>query len=299
MTETEIINLLKPRYKAYLEGAFRRIEPTKAAMEYRKQLLVKLVDRSQELKIRGMEDPELIYKTAIDELGDMSENLSQFENREKNKGEIKRKISMGTTIAIAIIALFGILYVIASAATGLWHPLWLVLLFGVFASATVLMTFAGIKLYKKRKLIPIRFMLVAIEVMISVFVFLVLQLLFKINGSWLVFLAMVGLIFGVDTAIAFLSNDKTKWIEFPIFIEVFCVMLYVILGIALDPLNPGAPVSIWHPGWILCLAGVGVAIVELIVFLVHRARLKSQREEQMEEEYNEKTNEAYWTEWDD
>ena len=297
MTETELINLLKPRYKAYLEGAFRQIDPTKAAMEYRKQLLVKLLDRSQELHIRGIEDPELIFKTAIDELGDMSQNLDKFENREKNKGEIKRKVSMGTIIAMTIIALFGLLYVIAGATTNLWHPLWLVLLFGIFVSATVLLTFAGIKLFKKHKIIPIRIMLVAIEVMLSVFVFLVLQILFNINGSWLVFLAMVALIFGVDTAIAFLLGDKTKWIEFPIFIELLCVMLYVILGIALDPLNHVA--SIWHPGWIMCLAGVGVAIIELIVFLVNRARLKAKMEEEREEDLNQKTDESYWTEWDD
>ena len=286
MTETELINLLKPRYKAYLEGAFRQIDPTKAAMEYRKQLLVKLLDRSQELHIRGIEDPELIFKTAIDELGDMSQNLDKFENREKNKGEIKRKVSMGTIIAMTIIALFGLLYVIAGATTNLWHPLWLVLLFGIFVSATVLLTFAGIKLFKKHKIIPIRIMLVAIEVMLSVFVFLVLQILFNINGSWLVFLAM-----------AFLLGDKTKWIEFPIFIELLCVMLYVILGIALDPLNHVA--SIWHPGWIMCLAGVGVAIIELIVFLVNRARLKAKMEEEREEDLNQKTDESYWTEWDD
>ena len=151
---------------------------------------------------------------------------------------------------------------------------------------------------QQKKLIPIRIMLVAIEVMLSVFVFLVLQILFHIRGSWLVFLAMVGLIFGVDTAIAFLLGDKTKWIEFPIFIEVFCVMLYVILGIALDPLSSD-PHPIWHPGWILCLAGVIVAIVELIAFLVNRARLKAKMEEEREEDLNERTDESYWTEWDD
>ena len=297
MTETELINLLKPRYKAYLEGAFRQIEPTQAAMEYRKKLLVDLLDRSQELKIRGIEDPELIFKTAIDELGDMAENLQAFENRERNKGEIKRKLSTGSIVAIAIIALIAIVYVVAGAATGLWHPLWMVLLGGIFASAILLMAFAGLKLYKKKKFLPIRLLLVAGEALFSVFIFLVLQILFNVEGSWLTFLAMVALMFGVDTAFAFLTTDKTRWIELPIFIEVFCVMLYVILGIALDPI--GHVASIWHPGWILCLVGVAVAIVQFIMYAVKKARLKAKKDDEKNEEFNERTNESYWTEWDD
>lgn len=297
MSETEIVTLLKPRYKAYLEGAFRQIEPTQAAMEYRKQLLVKLLDRTQELNIRGIEDPELIFKTAIDELGDMAENLKAFENRERNKGEIKRKLSTGTIVAIAVIALLAIVYVVAGAATGLWHPLWMVLLGGVFASAILLMAIAGVKLYKKKKLLPIRFLLVAGEALFSVFVFLVLQILFNVEGSWLTFLAMVALMFGVDTAFAFLSADKTRWIELPVFIEMFCVMLYVILGIALDPI--GHVASIWHPGWVLCLAGVAATVVEFIVYAVKKARLKAKKEDEREEAFNERTNESYWTEWDD
>ena len=51
---------MKERFKAYLEEQFRQIAPTKAAMEYRKSMLVKMMDRAQELRIKGMQDDELI-----------------------------------------------------------------------------------------------------------------------------------------------------------------------------------------------------------------------------------------------
>lgn len=290
MAEIEIVTLLKPRFKAYLEGAFKQIAPTKAAMEYRKQLLQQLLDRAQELNIRGIEDADLIFKTAVDELGNMADNLEEFENRERRKGELKHKLSTGTIVAIAVIALIALVYVVVGAATGKWHPTWLLLLGGVFASAILLMFFAGLKLLRKRKILPVRILIAASEILISVFVFLLLQLVFHVDDCWLIFLAMVALLFGTDTAVAFLANSKGRWIELPIFIEVFGVMLYVILGIELH---------IWHPGWLLCLMGVGFALVEFVAFILSRAHAKNKREAQKDEDLNEKQNEEYWTQWDD
>ncbi len=296
-TETEIVAELKPRYKSYLEGAFSHIAPTKAAMEYRIQLLTELLDRTQELSIKGIVDPELIYETAISELGDIDEKLREFEGREQRASELKHKLSAGTAVAISVIALLAIVYVIVSAATGLWHPLWLILLGGVFASAILLMFFASLKLLRKRKILPVRAMLAAGEILVCTFIFLLLQLIFKIDGSWMTFLAMVALIFGADTAVAFLADSKLKWVELPVFIEVLMVMLYVILGIALDPLNHIA--KIWHPGWVMCLSGVAVAIVELIAFILKRARARDKREEQKDNELNKNQDEKYWTMWND
>lgn len=297
MSEQEIIALLKPRYKAYLEGIFRQIAPTQAAMEYRKQLLTSLLDRSQELNIRGIEDPDLIYKLAIEELGDLTASAREHLGQAERATQIKRKISVGAAIAIALIALLAIVYVIVGAATGLWHPTWLIVLGGIFAGVVLLMVFASLKFIKKQKYTLVRLMLVAAEAMVSIFVFLVLQLIFKIDGSWLTFLAMVGMIFGVDTAVAFLVGDKLRWIEFPIFVEVFCVMLYVILGIALDVLLGGP--SIWHPGWLLCLAGVVVAAVEVIVFIAKKVGERKRDDSRKRAASNDKQDESYWTQWDD
>lgn len=288
--EIEIVSILKPRYKDFLEGAFRQIAPTKAAMEYRKQLLQQLLDRTQELNIRGIVDPDLIFKTTIDELGDIVCLLNDFEEREQRSEDLKHKLSTGTAVAIAVIALIAIVYVIVGAATGIWHPTWLILLGGIFSSLILLMIFASLKLLKKRKVIPVRFMIAASEILVTVFIFLLLQLVFHISKSWLIFLAMVAMLFGSDTAMAFLAGSKGRWIELPIFIEVLCVMLYVILGIAL------APAKIWHPGWLLCLGGVAVAVVEFICYTVGKSRAKDAAEEKSE---GKKQDEAYWTQWDD
>ena len=96
---------MKERFKKYLEEHFRKIAPTQAAMEYRKALLRDLLDREQELRIKGVSDDELIYNMAISELGDIDKTLERFEERQIKSGVVKRKISMAAVIAVSIVAL--------------------------------------------------------------------------------------------------------------------------------------------------------------------------------------------------
>lgn len=143
---------------------------------------------------------------------------------------------------------------------------------GVFAGVSVLLAYGAYRFAKKKKFVPVRIFVAICEVLFTVFVFLLLQLVFKISGAWMSFLAMVAVIFGVDTSIAFATNSKIKWFELPVFVEIFGVMLYVILGITVP--------NVWHPGWLLCLAGVVCALIELIVFVVKKQKTKTRKKRQ-------------------
>lgn len=283
--------VMKERFKQFLEEHFKKIAPTQASMEYRKTLLRQLLDREQELRIKGVSDDELIFEMAISELGDIDQTLKNFENMQVKNGQIKRKISAGTICAIAVVVLLGIVYVIVGAATGIWHPTWLIMVGGIFAGVAVMLGYLSAKFIARRKFIPLRVCVAVCEVLLAVFVFLVLQLLFNLAGAWMTFLAMVALLFGVDCSIAFVTNSKTKWFELPIFVELFGVMLYVILGITVQ--------SIWHPGWLMCLAGVVCLSVEVCVFTLKRAKAKKAVEDKKFNNKHVVQDEKYWTEWDD
>lgn len=282
---------MKEKFKKYLEEHFRKIAPTQAAMEYRKALLRQLLDREQELRIKGVSDDNLIYDMAVSELGNLDQTLEQFEKRQIKSGEVKRKISAATICAAAIVALLTVVYLIVGGVARIWHPAWLIMVGGVFAGVSVLLAYGAYRFAKKNKFVPVRIFVAICEVLLTVFVFLLLQLVFKISGAWMSFLAMVAVIFGVDTSIAFATNSKIKWFELPVFVEIFGVMLYVILGITVP--------NVWHPGWLLCLAGVVCALIELIVFVVKKAKAKNKKEKAELEDKNEKEVQKYWTEWDD
>lgn len=286
---------MKERFKKFLEEHFRKIAPTKAAMEYRKTLLVELLDREQELRIKGVSDDELIYNMAVSELGDIDQTLAEFENRQIKSGVVKRKASAVGISAVAIVALLTVVYLIVGGVAKIWHPTWLIVVGGAFAGVGVLLGYVAVKFAQKRKYVVTRVCVAVCEVLLSVFVFLLLELVLEpvlhFDGSWMTFLAMVVLLFGVDTSIAFATKSKIRWFELPVFIEIFGVMLYVMLGI----LVPG----FWHPGWLLCLAGVVCVLIQVIVVVIKKAKKNNAEEKAKIADKNEKQNEAYWTEWDD
>ena len=282
--------IMKERFKKYLEEHFRKIAPTQAAMEYRKSLLRDLLDREQELRIKGVDDDELIYNMAISELGDIDQKLAQFENRQVKSGVVKRKVSTVAIVAVALVALLAIVYVVVGVLVA-WHPTWLIVVGGAFASVGVVLGYVATKCAKKKKYLLVRLCVAVCEVLASVFVFLLLQLVFGINGAWMTFLAMVAVVAGADTAIAFCTNSKSKWFELPVFAEILGVMLYVILGLCV----PG----FWHPGWLMCLFGVVCAIVEIVVVVAKKAKKKNDAENKAIEDKNVTEDQKYWTEWDD
>lgn len=282
---------MKEKFKQFLEEHFRKIAPTQAAMEYRKALLRQLLDREQELRIKGVSDDNLIFNMAVSELGDIDLTLANFEQRQIQSGVAKRRISAASISAAAVVALLTIVYLVVGGFTKVWHPTWLIVVGGAFAGASVLLVYGAVKFALKKKFVLVRIFVAICEVLLTVFVFLLLQLVFKIQGSWMSFLAMVAVLFGVDTAIAFATNSKIKWFELPVFVEILGVMLYVILGITVQ--------GVWNPGWLMCLAGVACALVQIIVVIVKKTKAKNAKEERDLEDKNEKEDQKYWTEWDD
>lgn len=281
---------MKEKFKKYLEEQFRSIRPTYAAMQFREETLQNLLDRAQELKIKGIDDEELVYLTCIDELGDFQATLKEFDEREVKTDSVKRKVSLGAVIAVAVAAVLTLTYLIVGFAANVWHPTWLIMVGGVFAGIITAMGFVVPKLVKNKKYIILRAMVAVTEILVSVFVYLVLQLVVGLADSWMTFLAMVALIFGVDTAIAFVTANKFKFIELPIFVEIFFVMLYVILGIV------GVA---WHPTWLLCLVGVLFAIGELIAFVAIRNKKNEEKENEKINRKHVKEDESYYTTWKD
>lgn len=281
---------MKERFKTYLEAQFRQIAPTKSAMEYRISLLEKMLDRAQELRIKGMNDDELIYNTVVSELGDLSETLRGYENKVIKRAVNGRIAVTSALISVAYVLALVMSYIIVGTVAHIWHPTWLIIVGGILLAVAGLLVYVCAVQAKRKLYLLMRVTAVGATVLVSVIVFLLLQLVGGFRLGYLVFLAMVALIATVDAVIAFASGSKIKWIELPLAVEVVCVMLYVMLGISLAPYA----VSFWHPGWVLCLGGAVVAMIELIVLAVMRTSEKKKEEK----EENTAVDESYWSRWE-
>lgn len=284
---------MKERFKRYLEQQFRAIRPTMAAMEYREKMLRKLMDRAQELRIKGMDDEDLIYDMCIDELGDFGATLAAFDEEEHKVANAKRNAVLGAVCGVGAALALVIVYLIVSfLVPGSWGLTWLILVGGAFAAVIAVAVVLLVKFGKNKKYIPMRLMPVVVIVLLCVYLFLLLQLVAKVDMAWLVFLAMVIMIAAFDAVLAFITEFKFRWVELPVAIEIVCVMLYVILGIVLGSV-------FWHPGWLLCLGGVVAAIAEAIAIIATRNSKKDKKEKSRLTDKYMKEDESYYTMWKD
>ena len=101
---------------------------------------------------------------------------------------------------------------------------------------------------------------------------------------------MVVLLLGVDAVVADITGSKIKLLGYAIFVEVFAVMLYVILGLTL---------GFWHPYWILCIAGIIIDVVMLgtVIGVKNAKKKKAEDAEIKKHDYDEE--EEYYTMWKD
>ena len=284
---------MKERFKRYLEQQFRAIRPTLAAAEYREKMLKQLMDRAQELRIKGMDDEDLIYDMCIDELGDFGATLAAFDEQEHKVANAKRNALLGAVCGVgAVLALVVIYLIVSFLVPNSWGLTWLILVGGAFAGVIAFSVVLLVKFGKAKKYIAMRLMPPVIIVLLCVYLFLLLQLVAGVEMAWLTFLVMVMMIAVFDGVMAFITDFKFRWIELPIVIEVFCVMLYVIIGIAV-----GA--EFWHPGWLLCLGGVVAAIAEAIAIIANRNSKKDAKEKVRIKDKYTKEDESYYTSWKD
>ena len=284
---------MKERFKRYLEQQFRAIRPTLAAAEYREKMLKQLMDRAQELRIKGMDDEDLIYDMCIDELGDFGATLAAFDEQEHKVANAKRNALLGAVCGVgAVLALVVIYLIVSFLVPNSWGLTWLILVGGAFAGVIAFSVVLLVKFGKAKKYIAMRLMPPVVIVLLCVYLFLLLQLVAGVERAWLTFLVMVMMIAVFDGVMAFITDFKFRWIELPIVIEVFCVMLYVIIGIA-------AGAAFWTPGWLLCLGGVVAAIAEAIAIIANRNSKKDAKEKVRIKDKYTKEDESYYTSWKD
>lgn len=279
------------RFKRYLEREFRAIKPTKAAYEKREEMLTQLLEKEQDLRIKGMTDDDLIYDMCIDSLGDVRQNLIDFENRSKKVKTAKRNVLLGLIISVAFVLIIVAAYLITSFALGnAWGKTWLIIVGGIFFGAACVSTLGAVLLMKKKKYLIAQLFLDLDIVLLTVFVFLVLQILFGFSKSWLAFLVMPVILIGVLAVMLDLSGTKLKYLGYGAFVEIFCVMLYIILGITM---------GLWHPYWILCLVGIIIDIIGAGVLVGIRNAKKKKAEQAEIQERDIDEDEEYYTMWKD
>lgn len=268
------------KFKKFLVKEFRSIAPTPEALQYREELLTLLIDKSVEYRNRGMDDEDAIYNLAIESLGDLQSTLIDFEKRREQLKQASKKIGVLAISIISSILLIVIGYLSISFATKRWDKTWLFLLGGIFTMIVFMLTVSIIKNYKKRRYLFTRVALACNITLVTVYLFLIFQMLTSLSKVYLAFLWMTATIICVDTVAAYITKSKTFKLEVPVAIIVSSVMLYVSLGLL--------QILKWSPGWLIILVGVLISVIYIgvMLFVSHKKNKKSIDKPTDEELYN-------------
>lgn len=278
------------RFKRYLEAAFRKIKPTKAAMEYRKETLMKLEELAQDYRIKGMTDDEAIYKLCIDSLDDFDKKLADFDRalvEVPKKNTLKRNIATAVVASVAVVVA---LYLILSI-TGVvsWGLSWLIFLGAVTLAVIAVDAVLMLKAVKSDKFLVARLFNIGAVVMVFVFLYLVIELTAHPRYCWMAFLAMVIFAMLVDIVIGFITKSKLTIPESFVWLILTSVLLYVMLGVA--------NVMPWHPGWLLpALTSIAVAATGTGIIINVTKKSKSEMARKFKEAQTQ-VDEEYYTKW--
>lgn len=281
---------MKERFKSYLEQAFRKIRPTKAAMELRLETLTKLEEAAQDYRIKGMTDDEAIYRLCIDSLGDFDAKLQEFDRNlteVPKKNNLKRNIAVGAIGSVAaIIALYLILSL--TGAVG-WGMSWLILLGAVVAAVVAVDVVLMLKAFKDDKFLVARLFNFGTVILVFIFMYLCIHLSVHPKYDWYIFLCMVPAAGIMDIAIGFVTKSKLTIPEIFVWAMLTSVMLYVMLGVA--------GVMAWHPGWLLP-ALTAIAIVAIVASLLISRSKKAKKDRQIFlDSTQNQVDEEYYTKW--
>lgn len=281
---------MKERFKSYLETAFRKIRPTKAAMELRLQTLTKLEEAAQDYRIKGMTDDEAIYNLCIDSLGDFDKYLQDFDRalvEVPKKNTLKRNIATGVVGTVAVIVA---LYLILSLTGALaWGVSWLIILGAVVAAVVATDVLLMLKGFKEDKFLVPRLFNLGTVILVFVFMYLCIRLSVHPMYDWYIFLCMLPAALIMDIAIGFVTKSKLTIPEIFVWAMLTSVMLYVMLGVA--------RVMPWHPGWLLPALTAILIVAAVVSLLIGRSKKAKKDKQAFLDSTRNQVDEEYYTKW--
>lgn len=283
---------MENKFKQFLQIEFQKIPPTKASADYRKELLLDLLDYSQELKLKGITNDDIVFGLAIKSLGDIDTLLQNFENKRLNKNKLKKKGLASVIAVLSIMVPTILIYLVTSLVIkpSIWNWSWIIIVGGSFATVTTLLMLYMVNNKARFGTLFVRLGVLTIVAIWSVFISLVLLIVnlnfvdAKIEKWYVAFIAIPAMLALADLVLSLATNSRGKWLNFAFDIVCFFTILYVVLGLFID--------NFWHPGWLLIILGVVIAGAELgIVYGIKTKKVKKEKGNDNE------INEKYYTEW--
>ena len=228
-----------------------------ALEEFKKKRKAEMRNREMVLRKRGLSDDKVISDLIISENIDARHDFIKEQRKSIEDKAEKTLFAMKILLSVVYYMAVGIFYILDSFYNDDWAHSWIIIAGGIVLYILILFLMPEKFHYKGRRKVPFNYAVTISVAVVATFVFLVMEIVYNMHYSGIIFSITGFFIFFFDSFIPILTGQKYGLWHSIISIPLAGACLYITLS--LMKLIP------WQTGWLLIIAGIAVSIVVFVV----------------------------------
>lgn len=234
------------------DSIFHKEDMTKLLYNFKRQTLDEMDEEFNIAASRGIMNEAVFTDMVISKHPNLEADFEKFCSEKITKEKNKRKAKYNAIGSVAYILILVALYLAISFFTQQWGITWLIIVNGILAWVSYLLTFGVVEVSKLRRMFHIiARALLAVDIMVvSVAMFLFTSAYMGSPLSWLIVIGGIAAMFICDGIFVTKTNNRLAVINIMAYVPIVSAMLFVILG--------ATGVVSWQNGWMIVLAGVAM-----------------------------------------
>lgn len=237
------------------DSIFHKEDMTKLLFTFKRQTLDEMNEEFKAAASRGVMNEAVFTDMVISKHPQLEADFEKFCSEKITEEKNKRKAKYNTFGSIIYILSLVALYLAVSFITQKWGITWLIMVNGILAWVSYLLTFGVVEVSKLRRMFHIiaRGLLVIDIMVVSVALFLYTNAYLGSPLSWLIVIAGIAAAFICDGIFVTKKKQRLAVLNVIAYVPAVSAMVYIILG--------ALGVVTWNKGWLLVIAGLGVDAV--------------------------------------
>jgi len=209
-------------------------------------------DRELLLRRRGLSDEHIIQDLIVSENMDIkNEFLSKIKRDEKNKAE-RRAMIAKVLLAVIYFMIVGMIFFLDEYINEDFEHSWLIPVAGILFFVIFLFLMPNRFHYGGRRFVPVHYALMISTALVAVFVWLIFEIVFKMEYSIIIMTIALSIITFFDAVVPWIMNYRHAVAHTVISLPLCGAFVYLTVGFA--GLVP------WRIGWLIIIAAIALAI---------------------------------------
>lgn len=234
------------------DSLFHKEDMTKLLFTFKRETLDIMNEEFKIASSRGIINEDVFTDMVIKRHPDLEADFEKFCSDKITEEKNKKKAKWNAIGSVIYIASLIALYLAVSLSTQQWGITWLMLVNGILAWVSYLLTFGVVEVSKLRRMFHIiARVLLAVDIMvISVAAFLYSSAYVGSSLSWLIVIAGIAAMFVADGVFVAKNKQRLAVLNILAYIPIVATMLFIILS--------ASGVVAWNNGWLLIIGGLGI-----------------------------------------